>query len=322
MQLGRSARELIHSVDVVHTHGIWLRLSYRAGQTALRASKPLVMCPHGMLEPWALNYHKWKKRLALALSWRRLLNRASALHATAEQEADQYRRVGLDGPPVAILPNGLYIEPYLAEPNRSMIDQQWSELAGKRLLLFVSRVHPKKGLINLARSWGKLCERFPNWRLVITGPEERGHQAEVERELDRSGASGRYTFTGPVYGQVKAQLMINASLFVLPSFSENFGLVIAESLTAGVPVITTRATPWEELQTRGCGWWIETGEASLTPTLKEAMQLDESKRREMGLRGRELVTNRYAWPTIAKQSLQVYRWLVEGGTQPAIVRTD
>lgn len=320
-RLGTNARRAVDQADIVHVHGIWQNLNYAVAVYALNQGKSLIMRPAGMLEPWALSHKRWKKMLGLMLGWKNLFNRSACMHATALQEAEQFRRIGIRRPPVAIIPNGVKISIYDKPLDRSVVDTAWPELAGKKLLLFLSRVHPKKGLINLAQSWSKLCTRHADWHLVIAGPDEGGHRAEVAGELDAHGARGRYTFTGPVYGDTKTQLMLNASLFVLPTFSENFGVVVVESLAAGVPVLTTRETPWQELETIRCGWWIDVGESPLTATLTEALDMPGDELTQMGERGRMLVADNYGWHAVAGHTLQMYQWLIGGGDRPDFITT-
>lgn len=188
-----------------------------------------------------------------------------------------------------------------------------------RVALFLSRVHPKKGLLELVRAWAQAAPQ--GWRLRIAGPDEGGHWAEVARELERLGLGAAVEYLGPVVGEAKAVLYRQADLFVLPTFSENFGLVVAEALTYGVPVITTRGAPWADLETYGCGWWIDTGVAPLVAALRQALALSDAERQAMGARGRDYV-QRYDWDRIAAETLALYRWVLGQGGRPACVRID
>jgi len=158
------------------------------------------------------------------------------------------------------------------------------------------------------------------WRLVIVGPDEDGHLAEVRRAVREAGLDGQIEFPGEAWGDARWQFYRDADLFVLPTFSENFGLTIAEALACGVPVITTRGTPWQELETRQCGWWIETGVEPLVAALKQAMSQPSSELHAMGERGRTLVTERYSWEPIGRQMVEVYRWLLGSGQKPECVQ--
>jgi len=298
--------------DIYHLHGIWSPVLHWAMQSAQRKQKIIILQPRGMLEPWALSYKNWKKTLGLKLYQQRDLVSASLFIATSEQEAKSIRRVGLKQP-IAVIPNGIE----LAIPS-SRSDLQRSKHA-IRTVLFLSRIHPKKGLVNLIKAWAKL--QPINWRLVIAGPDEGGHLAEVISAARKNGVSDAIDYLGEVEGELKASIYQNADLFVLPTFSENFGVVVLEALAHGLPVITTRGAPWQDLESYRCGWWIDTGVEPLISALREAILLTDLERIAMGLRGREYV-RRYDWDAIARQTAEVYRWVLNQGDKPECVITD
>jgi len=191
---------------------------------------------------------------------------------------------------------------------------QQAENGRQLTALFLSRIHPVKGLLNLVAAWDRL--RPAGWRMVICGPDEGGHLEQVKRTVAKVGLSSAFEFKPAVYGLEKNALCASADLFVLPSFSENFGLVIAEALACGVPVITTKGTPWEELHTRQCGWWIDIGVEPLVAALREAMALSDEQRKVMGQRGRRLVEENYSWPKIGADMKAVYEWVLRSGPRP------
>lgn len=301
------------SPDLIHNHGVWHPANHWASWAARRLGVPLINHPHGMLEPWALGQKAWKKRLALALFQRCDLETAAALVATSEMEYLNLRRLGLRQP-VAVIPNGIEFAtldrtalPVPRAPDR------------ERILLFLSRVHPKKGVLELVRAWGQVAPA--GWRLRIAGPDEGSHWREVARLVDQLELRGTVDYLGPVEGERKAALYRSADLFVLPTFSENFGLVVAEALAYGTPVITTRGAPWADLETYGCGWWIDTGVEPLVATLRTALALSDQERAAMGERGRAYV-QRYDWNAIAAETLALYRWVLGQGERPGCVRVD
>lgn len=203
------------------------------------------------------------------------------------------------------------------EPGSQMMAR--SDGDGSRVALFLSRVHPKKGVVELVKAWALAAPA--GWRLRIAGPDEGRHWAEVARLVSQLGLGSAVDYVGPVAGAHKAALYREADLFVLPTFSENFGLVVAEALAYGLPVITTRGAPWADLETYGCGWWIETGMEPLVPALRAAMALSNAERRAMGERGRVYV-RRYDWDVIAAETLALYRWVLGQGERPACVHVD
>lgn len=294
---------------LIHDHGLWLPTNHAAATVARRRGIPLIVSPRGMLEPWAVNHHAWKKRLAWQLYQRRDLETARVLHATAPQEAENLRRLGLTQP-IAVIPNGI-------DPPSGVEPPRLTE--GRRVALFLSRIHPKKGLLNLVEAWG--MAHPAGWRVLIAGPDEDGHRAVVEERIRAAGLTADFEFIGPVDGERKAELYRTASLFVLPSYSENFGVVVAEALSHGLPVLTTRGTPWADLVTQDCGWWIETGAPPLAQALSAATALTDEERLAMGERGRSYV-RRYNWDSIAMATLAMYRWVLGQGERPDCVHVD
>lgn len=296
--------------NIIHNHGIWLWVNHMASSVARNTGTPLVVSPRGMLEPWSMDYKKTKKNAAWRLYQKRDLDTANVLHATAVQEAENLRRLGFKQP-IAVIPNGV---------DQPLLKMDVKTRDTRRTVLFLSRIHPKKGLINLVEAWSRV--RPKGWRVRIAGPDENGHQKEVIERIKRTSTSDQFEFLGPVYNRNKWDLYAKADLFVLPSYSENFGIVVAEALAAGVPVITTKATPWEDLIKNDCGWWVEVGVEPLADALKSAITLADNKRKEMGLRGRELIQRSYSWSKIATSMLEVYYWILGGGPTPSCVMTD
>ena len=289
--------------DLIHIHALWSPILHNVSNWVHKNNIPVVWSPHGMLTSWAMNNKKWKKRLAWWLYQRRDLARADLLHATAESEVEDIRRMGLDNK-VVVAPLGVNVG--------GMRDERRGMRNG-RTLLFVSRVQRKKGLLNLAKAWSILKLQnsnsklqTSNWRVRIVGPDEDGHTQEVKAECERWGILDEWEFAGPKYGDDLACEYGSADLFILPTHSENFGSVVIESLAHGVPVICTKGAPWKELETHNCGWWIDIGIEPLAKALKEAMSLTENERREMGTRGREFVEEKYSWDTVVQTLVKGY----------------
>jgi glycosyltransferase involved in cell wall biosynthesis len=315
-------------VQVIHSHSIWSQPNHAAVSVAREIGLPHIVSTHGMLEPWAWRYHAWKKRPAWWLWQHRDLCGAAVLRATAQQEVEALRALGFRQP-IALIPNGVEL-PEIRDTKRysdfSVSEFQLSafspsEVRGQksavRTALFLSRIHPKKGLLNLVTAWSQV--RPSGWRVVVCGPDECGHAEQVKRAVAEAGLSGEFDFKSSVYGAEKEALYANADLFVLPTFSENFGIVVAEALAAGVPVITTTGTPWKELHTRQCGWWIDIGVEPLAAAIREATSLPDQERHEMGQRGRRLVMEKYSWSQIGKDMLSVYEWMLGTGPTPECI---
>ena len=300
-------------VDLLHTHCLWHPANHWAMRLATKFDIPLVCQPRGMLEPWALNYKVWKKRLALLLFQRKDLERTRAFIATSAMEAESIRRIGLKQP-IAIIPNGVDF------PLNQQTSTTEAGLAERnKVVLFLSRMHPGKGALHLLEAWAKCV--LPGWRVVLAGPDADGHLREVIRQIGQLGLSGSVTYVGEADANAKAALFSNADLLVLPSLGENFGMVVAEALSFGVPVITTKCTPWQGLEKHECGWWIDIGVEPLVKALRSAMSLSDQDRSEMGQRGKLLVAS-YQWSTAASQTAEVYRWLLGRGDRPDCVMGD
>lgn len=307
--LGRlSARpqDALSRIDLIHNHGIWLPHNRLATKTSCRLKIPLILSPRGMLEPIAMQHRAWKKQIAWWLFQKRNILRATLLHATVESEAETFRRLGFTQP-IAIVPNGVSIR----KPTEKTTHRN------KRTALFLSRIHPIKGLLNLVSAWDRV--RPTDWCCVIAGMDENGHEAEVRSAVKTAGLCESFQFVGPVSGEEKWDLYRQSDLFVLPTSSENFGVVIAEALSENIPVITTRGAPWKCLETNRCGWWVDRGVEPLADALRRATSTSESERREMGLRGRNLVAKKFAWGRIGSQMKDVYRWLLGSGRTPDCV---
>lgn len=193
---------------------------------------------------------------------------------------------------------------YATIPNGIEVPDELPTLQRERRLLFLSRIHPKKGLIELVRAFA--VANPDGWKLQITGPDDAGHGDEVRREIERLGIESRVEWTGPIDGTEKWRQYSRCGVFVLPSHSENFGVVVGEALAAGSPVITTTATPWDELARHRCGWWIDLTVGKLAQTISAATSLEDSDREAMGRRGQQLIRSRYLWPAIGSKMCDAY----------------
>lgn len=284
------------SFDVVHIHGTWTPILAVASHLARGRSIPVVVSPHGCLEPWALQHRGRKKKLALAFYQKRVFTTASMMVATARQELESIRQLGIETP-VAVIANGVDMPPERAQLESS-----------QRKLLFLSRIHPKKGLPDLVAAWASV--RQPGWRIVIAGPDEDGHLQDVRAQIDALSLDGDFEFTGLVAGDRKEMLFSEADVFVLPTYSENFGIAVAEALARGLPVITTTGAPWEEIKSRRCGWWVQPGVDGIAQALVAAMNTPREELSEMGLRGIQLVKEKYSWDQIGRSALQAYQWML------------
>ena len=292
--------------DLVDVQGLWTYPSLANLRYSRREGAPYIVTPRGMLDPWALRNSAWKKRIAAALFETAHLRGATALRATAEMEAQHFRNVGLTNP-IAIVPNGIEL-PDLARRGRTPL----------RSALFLSRIHPKKGIDFLLYAWAALAADFPDWELVIAGIDENGHEAKL-KSLAVSLNLPRLRFIGAIHGAAKQQLYRDADLFVLPTHTENFGIVVAEALAQETAVITTRNAPWAGLVTEGCGWWIDLDKNSLIRAMRDALSRPPGTLEHMGKLGRAWVKRDFAVATVAERMREVYLWASGKAPKPVHV---
>jgi glycosyltransferase involved in cell wall biosynthesis len=308
--LGRALHRWAPDVRVIHNHGLWLMPNVIAGRAAQRAKKPFIVAPHGMLSTAALAFSPIKKRLFWALLQNQVVRRASCLHATSLQEHDEIRAFGLTNP-IAVIPNGIDL-PDLTKQIESVSQTD-------RVVLSLGRIHPKKGLDRLVRAWAMIEKENPAWRLQIVGPEEVGHASELKALAEQIGAR-RVSIEGSITGRKRDLAYQQSDLFVLPTLNENFAMTVTEALASGTPVISTKGAPWQGLEREGCGWWIDHGIEPLAAALNRALAMPREELKEMGMKGRAWMARDFSWEHVARQTLDLYRWLFAGGDPPGSVR--
>jgi glycosyltransferase involved in cell wall biosynthesis len=283
---------------LIHDNGLWGYTNYAAARFAARQQIPLVVSPHGMLEPWAMREKRTRKLLGLAVFQRNILNSAALLMATAESEYENVRRFGLRQP-VAVVPLGVALPQTRAHH---------AVATTSRSILFLSRIHPVKGLLPFIRAWHRVGQ--PGWRIIIAGPDEAGHLTQVRELISQLGMDSQFEFPGAVEGPAKRLLFESADLFVLPTLSENFGVVVAEAMSYGLPVLTTRAAPWSILETIKAGWWVEPRVEGLADGLRAALSTTPEQRAALGEAGRAHVAKNLGWATAGKMTSDAYAWLL------------
>lgn len=294
--------------DVLHDHGAWLPSNVLAAIIARKSGVPLVISTRGMFTASALQQNRWKKKAAWHAYQKHVLRQAALFHVTSQKEVDALRRMGCQQP-AALIPNGVRV------PSENGDETVHGE---KRRALFLSRLHPIKGLPMLLDAWARICPQ--NWVLELVGPSEENHRSELEEQVRRHELEDSVRFSGAVSEEEKWDVYRQADLFVLPSHSENFGIVVAEALGAGLPVITTTGTPWKELEEYNCGWWVNPEADLLSEALREAVQQSSKTLQEMGQRGRKLVEERYTWSGVAAQLQASYRWIVGEAARPDCIQ--
>lgn len=301
--------------DILHFHGVWMPANYRIANFGIKHHIPYVINPRGDLETTRINYNilkKWKKQVVWALWGKRIVNKAACVIATSEQERDSIRRLGVTSP-IAIIPNGIELDAF---PNHII-----HRYRGKKIVLFLSRVNPIKGIELLLDAWSKIDPKlYDDWELHIAGNSDPKNYIHIlEKKVNQLNLSKSVHFIGSITGEEKLRKYQDSNLFILPTLNENFGNVIAEAMMCECPVITTKNAPWGCIDEEKCGWWINLSVEDIVTSLTEAMHMSDEERHELGQRGRKCIINRYSAQVVAKQTMEVYNWILDKGPKPDFV---
>ena len=307
-------RRYIEECAVCHVHGLWLPHSLAVRSAARKFGKPVVSSAHGMLEQWDLSNKRLKKQVYSVMFERPSLALSSCLRALSEQEACDYRRYGLRNP-IAIIPNGIAamskvvaVETLAAYP----------ELAGKKIVLFLSRIHHKKGILNLIEAWRTVAEQDPDAHLVIAGGDFADTEAKAREMVRAYSLSRRVTFCGVVHGRRKMELLSAAHALCLPSYSEGLSVAVLEALSMGVPVVITKACNIGGVESSAAGYVTSNYPSRLSETLLTCLSLSTAEWESMGIRAQKLARDRYEWSKVGGMMASVYGWLL-GGAKPACI---
>jgi len=318
--MGREVAHFGPDRSLLHQHGLWQYPSLAVLRWGRRTHQPTLISPHGMLDPWAIRNSAWRKRIVGWAYEYQNLKSAGCLHALAESEYSSIRAFGMRNP-IAIVPNGVDIpaDVELSSTDPKEFPAEWEQ---KRVLLFLSRIHPKKGIMPLVEAWSRLGSEKKDWRLAIIGPPEVGHEEEVAAAIESRGLKKEVSIFGPQYGAEKRAWLCRANAFVLPSFSEGFPIAVLEAMAFRLPVLMTDECNFPEAFAAGMAVQARPEAESLRKGLVEILSMSMQEAEALGSRVRSFVASNYAWPTIAQQMLEVYRWLLGGGSPPAFVRSN
>jgi glycosyltransferase involved in cell wall biosynthesis len=291
--------DLLDSVrpDIVHVNCCWTPDCAMIQRLAQKRGYKVVLTPHGMLEPWIIKRHYWTRKVpALWLYQKAAVQRADCVQATAESERDNLLKLGYNSN-IKVVRLGIDAESI--EMKRS-----WKK---SRQILFLSRVHVKKGINFLVEAADVLRNELQGYKILVAGEGEADYVEDMKRMICDRGLQDIVQIIGGVYGDEKWRLFQTSDFFVLPTHSENFGLAIAESLASGTPVITTVGTPWSDLNSSEAGAWIEIGTEPLVETLRRFLCLKEDELETMGRNGRKLIETKYSAHVMAEQMMEVYK---------------
>jgi poly(glycerol-phosphate) alpha-glucosyltransferase len=310
--------------DLGYVAGLW-KYPARAAQCWSHATgRPLVIAPHGMLEPWAVRHSGLKKKIAGWLFQNKQLRRAACLRALSTSEVASFRAYGLKNP-VCVVPNGVDLPPL----TEVLIPRHKQFPAGRKVLLYLGRIHGKKGLGPLLSAWAGARSANREWALAIAGWDQGGHEADLKRQATELGVewsdgsvdspSASLHFLGPQFGDDKETCYASCDAFVLPSFSEGLPMVVLEAWARAKPVLMTPACNLPEGFVAGAGLRIEPTPGSIADGLRALFGMSPDDLRAMGRKGRALAESRFNWQTVAAQMASVYEWVVGAGATPDCV---
>ena len=292
--------------DLVHIHSVFNYISLASTWICRHRKVPYVISPRGMFQPWSLKQRELIKKLYRLAFLDRHVRGARGLHATSDLELESLQKE-FPAAPIANIPNPL---PQLHDRGTPFLEQ-FPEFQNKRVLLYLSRIHPKKGVTELLEAWRRVTDDFPSWHLVLVGPGRHNNVKQMETSIMRLNLNQRVSWLGPLFGADRDEAYRAADLFIQPSFQENFGNSIAEALAAGCPVITTRETPWSILQDNQWGWWVPMSVDSLTATLREALQLSPEELKGRGEAAKAWIETECSVESVASKMAGWYRSLLQ-----------
>jgi len=299
--------------DLMHVHGLWTYLSVAALKVRRRAGVPVVLSPHGMLDPWALGFSKTRKRIVAAVFQDALLSEASVIHALNASEAKSIRAYGL-GNPIVVIPNGVSLA------CGTVAQAPWKEKGDGKVLLFLSRIHPKKGLDMLLDAWADIAGGAGSgsgWRLVIAGWDEIGHEPELKSLVAARRIEASVEFVGPLFGAAKSAALARADAFALTSRSEGLPMAVLEAWANSKPVLMTTACNLPEGASHGAAIEVDPTREAVRGGLRRLFDLTDSERSRMGIAGRQLVEARFTWGRVASDMGRVYSAVASGSGVPA-----
>jgi len=290
-------------IDVVHLHGMWEMLLPVVAGIARGSDTPYVLAPHGMLDPVVFDIRRWKKRIALSTTHRKLVPHASCVHMLNKDEADLARPI-LGAARTRVIPNGIFESEFANLPPRGAFRQRHPALGDDPMVLFLSRLQYKKGLDYLVDAFEHVLDRVPSSRLVIAGPDG-GELGKTQQRVSAAGIQERVHFVGPVYGVEKLEALRDADVFCLPSRQEGFSIAISEAMAIGLPVVVSRACHFPEVSQVNAGIETELDAGEVGDAVVRVLS-DPKLAADMGRAGAALIRERFTWERVAARSLEVY----------------
>jgi len=303
--------------NIVHQHGIWVPVSILTLEANKHYNTNVIIQPHGYLEPYRLNLSKIKKKLAYLFYEKKNIEQSRLLVACSFEEYSNLKNI-FPKKDIAIIPNGVSESFYNAIANNDYFKNL--KYCGRKNLLFLSRIHPLKGLERLLSAYSRIDSKIRNqWNIIIAGVDQNNHSSYLKKLAIDLKINQNVFFEGEKFNSKKVNIMSSADLFILPTYSENYGIVVAESLARGVPVLTTKGAPWGLLEKHGCGFWVDNHEDGIKLGLEKAMETPNDKLKLMGKIGRSVAKNYFLWDRIVYKTIELYSWLMGETEKPDFV---
>ena len=296
--------------EIYHANTLWLYPIHATCAYARKVRKPYIISPHGMLYPTALTVSVWKKKLMRRIWFDNDIHKANCLHTTCIKEMDHCRTFGYKGP-IAVIPNPVVI------PSEITVKKH---IPAERKIGFLGRLHPIKKVEALIYGMAEAIKQgVPTFQLDIMGSGDKNYENFLREEVDRLGLAGSVNFVGFVNGKEKYERLRSLWALFVPSVQENFGMIVPEALICGTPVYASTGTPWEELNSDGCGWWCDNSVASIASVICELFSKSESELLQMGKNGRALIEQCYEQTKVAKMMIDLYRYILGIIEKPSFV---
>ncbi len=302
---GRSRlREVLRQASFVHIHGVWEPFLIYASKLAKSLKIPYCVCPAGMLDHWSLNQKSRKKKLALRLGYKQMLDDAAFLHVLNIDEVAAIEPLHVRCAKL-VIPNGVFVEEFDPLPKSGLFKEKMSFSIDRRYILFLSRLHIKKGTDILAMAFAAISEMYPDVDLVVAGPDD-GAKDDLMHLIEEFGIGDRVRLIGPIYGETKIEALVDADCFCLPSRQEGFSMAITEALACGTPVVITDQCHFPEVGAANAGLIVPVDPVEVAKALATILN-DKIHAQSMGLNGRRMVMEKFTWPAIAEATVRGYR---------------
>ncbi len=304
-RLAKALMEEVFNFDLIHIHEIWHYPHFAAYRAAKKIGKPYIITTHGSLHPWAVKYKGLKKKIFTVLIQRHILQEAAVIQVLTDEEIQHIRTFGVNNN-IIVVPNGINPKEFQNLPPREKLEQLYPIIKGKQVILFLSRIHPKKGLDLIAKAFGVIARKRNKVCLLIVGPNSNGYQGQIEKMFGAEGVLDKVIFTGMLTGYERLVSLSGADIFVLPSYSEGFSISVLEAMACKLPIVITSRCNFPEIEEVKAGVVIEPDVTQLVNSLVRLLD-NPQLCKEMGKNGQQLISEKFTWDRIADRMIELYQ---------------